>query len=341
MKAMQLVETGISRVLRCAKSPDPVPAADEVVVDVVAAALNRRRHPWVWTTPSVCPLPVTLGSDGAGVVSWAGAAVTSVAEGDEVVIYPTLNWGEGELFPGPDFDIVGGAPTDGTFAEKILIAARNVAPRPTRLTWEESAALPLSGLTAWRALFTCGRVGSGSSVLVTGAGGGVSSFLIQLSTAAGAHVVATTGSAEKARRAVALGAKAAVQYRDPDWPEAALRAAEGELDAVIDSYGGLTWSTTLPLLRRGGVLVSFGDTAGPEATVQLRERLLELAIDRRHLHGQPRGVPRLCSHMWSPLTWRPVVDSTFEVENLDAAAQRLSSPTRHGKVVLLVSSHAF
>ena len=97
MKAMQLVEFGDPPRFEMREVADPVPAADEVVVDVVAAALNRR-DPWVWTTPSYCPLPVTLGSDGAGVVSSAGAAVTSVAEGDEVVIYPTLNWGEGELF---------------------------------------------------------------------------------------------------------------------------------------------------------------------------------------------------------------------------------------------------
>ena len=297
MKAMQLVEFGDPPRFEMREVADPVPAADEVVVDVVAAALNRR-DPWVWTTPSYCPLPVTLGSDGAGVVSWAGAAVTSVAEGDEVVIYPTLNWGEGELVPGPDFDIVG-APTDGTFAEKILIAARNVAPRPARLTWEESAALPLSGLTAWRALFTCGRVGLGSRVLVTGAGGGVSSFLIQLATAAGADVVATTGSAEKANRAVALGAKAAVQYRDPDWPEAVLRAAEGELDAVIDSYGGLTWSTTLPLLRRGGVLVSFGDTAGPEATVQLADVYWNWRSIVGTSMGSPEEFQALLSHVES------------------------------------------
>ena len=338
MKAMQLVEFGDPPRFEMREVADPVPAADEVVVDVVAAALNRR-DPWVWTTPSYCPLPVTLGSDGAGVVSSAGAAVTSVAEGDEVVIYPTLNWGEGELVPGPDFDIVG-APTDGTFAEKILIAARNVAPRPARLTWEESAALPLSGLTAWRALFTCGRVGPGSRVLVTGAGGGVSSFLIQLATAAGADVVATTGSAEKANRAVALGAKAAVQYRDPDWPQAVLRAAEGELDAVIDSYGGLTWSTTLPLLRRGGVLVSFGDTAGPEATVQLADVYWNWRSIVGTSMGSPEEFQALLSHVESA-AWRPVVDSTFELEDLDAAAQRLSSPTRHGKVVVLVSSRAF
>lgn len=335
MNAMRLVQFGDPPRFEMLEVADPVPAADEVVVDVVAAALNRR-DPWIWTTPSYCPLPVTLGSDGAGIVSSTGAAVAGVAEGDEVVIYPTLNWDEGEPFPGPDFDILG-APTDGTFAEKVVIAARNVARRPERLTWEESAALPLSGLTAWRALFTCGHVGPGSKVLVTGAGGGVSSFLIQLAAAAGADVVVTTGSSEKAERAAALGAKAAVQYRDPDWPEAVIRAVGGELDAVIDSYGGQTWSEALPLLRRGGVLVSFGDTAGPAATVQLSEVYWNWRSIVGTSMGSPEEFRALLSHVESA-AWRPLIDSTFPLEDLDAAARRLSSPSRHGKVVVLIGA---
>ena len=109
---------------------------------------------------------------------------------------------------------------------------------------------------------------------------------------------------------------------------------------MIDSYGGLTWSTTLPLLRRGGVLVSFGDTAGPEATVQLADVYWNWRSIVGTSMGSPEEFQALLSHVESA-TWRPVVDSTFELEDLDAAAQRLSSPTRHGKVVVLVSSRAF
>ena len=334
---MQLVEFGDPPRFQMREVADPVPSAGEVVVDVVAAALNRR-DPWVWTTPSYCPLPVTMGSDGAGVVSAVGEGVTGVTEGDEVVIYPTLNWDEGAPVPGPDFDILG-APTDGTFAEKVVVAATSVAPRPTRLTWDESGGLPLAGLTAWRAVFTCGRVGPASRVLITGAGGGVSSFLIQLAVAAGADVVVTTGSSTKADQALGLGAKAAVQYRDPGWPEEVLQAAGGPLDTVIDSFGASTWSDALPLLRWGGVLVSFGDTGGPAATVQISDVYWNWRSIVGTSMGSPQEFRALLAHVGSA-AWRPVIDSTFRLEELDEAAKRLSSSSRYGKVVVRVGAAA-
>ena len=178
---MRLVEFGDRPTFELSEVDDLVPGAGQVVVRVVSAASNRR-DPWVWTTPGYCALPVTLGSDGAGVVSAVGDGVSNLRPGDEVVINPTLNWDKGCDVPGGDFDILG-APTDGTFAEKVLVPAGNVAPRPARLTWEEAGALPLAGLTAWRALFVCARVASGSRVMITGASGGVSSFLVQLAAA--------------------------------------------------------------------------------------------------------------------------------------------------------------
>jgi len=330
---MQLVEFGDPPRFELNDVADPLPGPGEVVVDVMTAALNRR-DPWVWTTPGYCPLPVTLGSDGAGIVSAVGAGVTEVGEGDEVVIYPALNWDLGASVPGPDFDILG-APSDGTFAEKVLVNARSVARRPHRLSWEEAGALPLGGLTAWRAVFTCGEVGPGSRVLVTGAGGGVSSFIIQLAVAAGAEVFVTTGNPEKADRALALGARAAVLYRDPTWPEAVLQAAGGSLDTVIDSFGSSVWAAVLPLLRWGGVLVSFGDTGDPSASVQVAD----VYWNWRSIIGTSMGSPdefrALLAHV-DHAAWRPVVDSTFRLDGLAEAANRLSSPGRFGKVVVRV-----
>jgi len=332
---MQLVEFGDPPRLEMRDVADPKPGPGQVVVEVMTAALNRR-DPWVWTTPQYCPLPVTLGSDGAGIVSAVGPGVTKVSEGDAVVIYPTLNWDEGAAVPGSDFDILG-APTNGTFAERVLVGALNVERRPAGLSWEEAGALPLGGLTAWRAVFTCGRTIAGSRVLVTGAGGGVSSFAIQLAVAAGADVFVTTGSPEKAEIALEIGARAAVSYRDPHWPEAIREAAGGSLDTVIDSFGGPTWSLALPLLRWGGALVSYGDTGDPNATVQVAD----VYWNWRSIIGTSMGSPdefrALLSHV-EHATWRPVIDSTFGLEDLALAATRLSSPERYGKVVIRVGA---
>jgi zinc-binding alcohol dehydrogenase/oxidoreductase len=330
---MRLTQFGDPPRFEMSEVPDPVPGPGQVVVQVRAAALNRR-DPWVWTTPDYCRLPVTLGSDGAGVVRSVGEGVVGVAAGEEVVVNPTLHWPEGADVPGADFDILG-APTDGTFAEQVVVSSTNLAPRPARLSWEEAGALPLGGLTAWRALFTCGRVSRSDRVLVTGASGGVSSFLVQMAASAGATVVVTTSSDEKAGRALALGATAAANHNDPDWPEAVMAAAGGPFDVVVDSYGGPSWAGALPLLRWGGTFVTFGDTGGPRATIEVAD----VYWNWRSIVGTSMGSPadfRALLHHVETAVWRPVIDSVFPLDDLPGAATRLAAPDRYGKVVLRV-----
>ena len=135
--------------------------------------------------------PGDAGSDGAGVVAAVADDVETVAPGDEVVIDPTLNWGPNEEHPLPEFDILG-APTDGTFAEQVVVPAANLARKPVRLTWPEAAAINLAGLTAWRAAVTCAAAAPGRTLLMTGAGSGVSSFVIQIAAARGARASRVT-----------------------------------------------------------------------------------------------------------------------------------------------------
>jgi NADPH:quinone reductase-like Zn-dependent oxidoreductase len=331
---MRLVEFGDRPTFDLLEVDDPVPGPGQVVVKVVTAALNRR-DPWIWTTPGYCALPVTLGSDGAGIVSAVGEGVRDMRPGDEVVVNPTLNWTRGCEVPGPAFDILG-APTDGTFAEQVLVPASNLAPRPARLTWEESGALPLAGLTAWRALFVCAGATSGNRVLITGASGGVSSFLVQLAAAAGARVVATTSSSDKRDRAIELGASAAVLHTEPDWPKAVIEAAGGPLDAVVDSYGGPSWSAALPLLRWGGIFVTFGDTGGATATIEISDVYWNWRSIVGTSMGSPEDFQALLDHV-AMAAWRPLVDSVFPLEELSLAADRLAAGDRYGKVVIRVS----
>ncbi len=327
---MQLVGFGDPPRFELREVPDPEPGSGEVVVALSTAALNRR-DPWIWTSPGYCEVPVTLGSDGAGTVVAIGEGVLSPRLGDEVVILPTIGWPEGAEVPGPDFDILG-APTPGTFAERVLVPATSVAPRPSRLSWEESGALPLAGLTAWRALFTCGRVAEGSKVLITGAGSGVSTFLVQLAAAAGAEVFVTTGSSAKAARSLEIGASAAFFYTEADWPEEVTNRV-GPLDVVIDSFGDGSFAAGLALLRRGGVLVSFGDTGGASASVEVAEVYWQWRSIVGTSMGSPGEFRALLAHTASA-GWRPIVDSVFPFDELARAAERLSSPERFGKVVL-------
>jgi zinc-binding alcohol dehydrogenase/oxidoreductase len=333
VRAARLVRFGDPPGFELHEVADPVPGPGEVVVALSAAALNRRDL-WVWTTPDYCRLPVTLGSDGAGVVRAVGAGVAGVTPGEEVVLDPTLGWGESEEHPTPDFDILG-APSDGTFAEQVVVPADNVAAKPARLSWEEAAALNLGGLTAWRAAVTCAGAGRGRTILVTGAGSGVSTFAIQIAAARGARVFVTSSTEAKLARARLLGAEGGASYLDPGWPERIRELAGGELDAAIDSHGGASWEGALRTLRRGGTLVSFGDTSGPETTLTTAEVYWEWRRVLGTSMGSPREYRAMLAHVESA-SWRPVIDSVFGLDQIDEAVQRLNSGERFGKVVLSI-----
>jgi zinc-binding alcohol dehydrogenase/oxidoreductase len=335
VRAARLVRFGDPPGFELQEVPDPVPGLGEVAIDLQAAALNRR-DAWIWTQPDYCPVPVTLGSDGAGRVAALGSGAEGLAVGDEVVFDPTLNWGDSEECPSTEFDILGG-PTEGTFAERVVVSAASVAAKPARLGWEEAAALNLAGLTAWRAAVTCGQVGPGKSVLVTGAGSGVSTFVVQIAAALGARVFVTSSDEEKIARAVSLGALDGVSYRDPEWPTLVRELAGGPLDVAIDSYGGPSLAGALKTLRRGGVAVSFGDTGGSETTFETADvywswrRILGTSM------GTPREYRRLLAHV-ETASWRPVIDSVYSLAEINAAAARLNAPERFGKVVVQIAA---
>ena len=324
MRAIILHTHGGPEQLVPAEIPDPTPLPDEVVVDLTAAALNRRD---VWQRGAPGNDGAVLGSDGAGRVSALGSDVTGIAVGDEVVINPSVGWGDAEDAPAEGWAILG-IPRQGTYAERIAIPAADVRPRPQELTWHESAALPLAGLTAWRALVTRGRVQPGMRVLVTGAGGGAATFLVQIARAHGAEVTVTSSSDHKIARAIELGAAHGVRYTDPGWP-----AQVGEVDLVVDSAGAPAWPGALDCLRRGGTLVSFGRTGGVSTELEIPR----LFYGQWNLLGTTMGSPRefdqLLAHV-RQARWRPVVDSVYPLDDAAAAHARLEQPDRFGKVVL-------
>ena len=327
MLAVQLQGFGGPEGLVPVELPDPEPGPGEARVDLVAAALNRRDW-WIRKGGKVA-LPVVLGSDGAGVVSAVGSGVEDVAVGDEVVINPALGWGDAEAAPGPEFRILG-VPDQGTYAERIVVHSSQLGPRPPGYTWIEAAALPLAGLTAWRAVVTHGRARVDRTLLVPGAGGGVATFVIQIAAAVGARVLVTSSSAEKLERARRLGADGGANYREPDWPERL-----GPVDAVIDSVGGASWPGALRALRPGGRLVSFGDTAGEVAEVELAQVFLSWVRIQGTTMGSPREFDALLRHV-DAARWRPVVDSVFPLRDAAAAHERLDAKDRFGKVVLVI-----
>ncbi len=331
MNAIQLTETGPPEVLTISSVPDPTAGPGEVVVELRAAALNRRD---VFLRKGIAPspLPVIPGSDGAGVVRSLGAGVGGVAEGDEVVIFPSLGWGGGEAAPQPGFRILGG-PDDGTYAELIRIPAENVMPKPKRLSWEEAAALPLAGLTAWRALISRAGLRPGETVLVLGIGGGVATFALHIARAAGARVIVTSSSDDKLARAADLGANAGINYTADDWVDQVKAETGGGVDVVVDSVGS-TWADSVNCLRPGGRLVVFGGTGGGKVEMMVRPVTMGQVSVLGTTMGSARDFAGLLRAV-ATQSWAPVVDSVRPLSEAADAHAREEAGEHFGKLVLV------
>ena len=225
-------------------------------------------------------------------------------------------------------------------------AARATAPTPSSspclqrtctrsragLSWDEAAAFPLAALTAYRALFSRGRLTAGETVLVLGAGSGVSTFAVQLAAQMGARVLVTSSSDEKIERARELGADAGVNYATtPDWPSAVREL--GGVDLVVDSVGS-TWPQSLECVRPGGRVVVFGATGGTEVTLQVRPFYLQWKSLLGTTMGSPRRLPGLL-RMLAEARWRPVIDRVLPLAEAEAAHERLEGD-HFGKIVLAV-----
>jgi NADPH:quinone reductase-like Zn-dependent oxidoreductase len=333
LRVVELRRFGDPSGLVLADRADPRAGPGEVVVDLVAASLNRRD--WWIRRGGKAALPAVLGSDGAGVVSELGPDVQGLSPGDEVVIYPGRGWGDSEHAPAPEFEILG-VPTQGTYAERIAISADLVRPRSPGWSWAETAALPVAGLTSWRAVVTHGEVAPGTTVLVPGAGGGAAIFAVQIAAALGARVLVTTSSREKLERLEALGAAGGTLYPEPGWAERI-----GFVDVAVDSVGGeAVWEGALACLRRGGRLVNFADTGGEHGRVLLFRLFLEHQRIIGTTLGSPREFDALLAHC-ARASWRPVVDSVFPLAEAAAAHERLDAPERFGKIVLAIDESRF
>ncbi|MDQ6852119.1 MAG: zinc-binding dehydrogenase [Actinomycetota bacterium] len=329
---MELRSFGGPEGLVVAARPDPEPGPFELRVDLVAAALNRRDW-WIRNGGKV-QLPAVLGSDGAGVVSALGAGVLGVNVGDEVVIYPGRGWGEREEAAATGFELLG-VPRQGTYAERVVVDAEQVRPRPPGWSWAESAALPVAGLTAWRALVRYAHAGPGKTILVPGGGGGVATFAIQIGHALGARMVTTTSTPKKLDRLRGLGAAAGADYRSSDWPDRL-----GPVDAVIDSVGGAAWPGALRALRPGGVLVCFGDTDGEVGSIAIAELFFRYLRVQGTTVASPREFDALLAHC-AQSSWRPAIDSIFPLEDVVEAHHRMDAPDRFGKIVLAIDDARF
>lgn len=332
MKAMVLREIEGPESLSFEDAPDPEPGPGETVVRLHAAALNRRD---VFVTRGQYPgakpeaLPVILGSDGSGEVVARGEGGPD--EGTEVVINPALYWGDDPQKPGKEYRILG-LPDEGTFAQLVKVPSENVFPKPSHLSHEEAAAIPLGALTAYRALVTRGGVQEGETVVVPGIGSGVATFVVQMAAALGARVFVTSGSDEKIEKARELGAEGGVNYNSENWSKE-LKSMTGGVDLSVDHVGGDAFDAMVSLARPGSRIVTFGATAGPKVTVVMPRIFL------KHLTvlGTAMGTNEEFGAMldlWAEHGLHSTINETFPLQETAAAMEYMEEGAGIGKIVL-------
>lgn len=266
----------------------PTPKDGEVLVKVHAAALNHRdlfvrQHLY----PGVA-FGVPLCADGCGTVVGVGKGVDSSWQGKRVVMNPGEGWKDS--LEGPEekggYKILGGTKTlpNGTLQEFMTIKASELEEAPEHLDSVHAAAVPLTGLTAWRAVMVkCGEknVGPGKNILITGIGGGVALMALEFARAAGANVYVTSGSQEKIDKAIELGAKGGVNYKEKDWDKkllGMLTTPNKKLDAIVDGAGSDVISKGARLLKPGGIIAIYGMTTGPKADYLMQAVLLNIEV---------------------------------------------------------------
>lgn len=329
MKAVQFQSKDIP--LAVSEVETPFPGKREVLIQLHYAALNHLDL-WIWQE-KVLDKAVISGSDGSGIVIAVGEDADTSLIGKEVVINPSMYWGDDNRFFGESYQILGN-PTNGTFAEYIKIDQSFVYEKPPHLSLKEAAAIPLAALTAYRALFTKAKITASDTVLITGIGGGAALFLLQMAVAEGAVVYVTSSSEKKITQAIELGAAGGFNYKDADWVHNAKNSIGG-FDVIADSAGGNGFASLTEVAKPAARIILFGRTAGDinhlKPSVIFNKQLL-ISGTMMGTHEEFRAM----LNYYSEHKLYPTIDRIFSLSDINEAADYMKSGEHFGKILLSV-----
>jgi putative PIG3 family NAD(P)H quinone oxidoreductase len=324
MRAVVITEPGGPEVLKWSEVPDPVPGPGDVLIDIVAAGVNRadllQRLGFYPPPPGAPPYP---GMECSGRVVAVGDEVTGWKPGDEVCA----------LLAG------------GGYAEQVAVPAGQLMPIPGDLSVTEAAALPEATCTVYSNLFQVGRLQPGETVLIHGGASGIGTTAIQMAKAYGARVICTAGTAEKLARCRELGADVAISYRDEDFVEVTKEATDGRgVDVILDIMGANYLGRNLASLATNGRLVIIGQQGGSRAELDLGLLMTKrCSIHATTLRARPAAdkaaiVSATRDNVW-PLVGAgklvPVIDETIPMPEAAEAHRLLEAGVTTGKLLLM------
>jgi NADPH2:quinone reductase len=321
MKAIQISKTGGPEVIQSVDLDRPAPAAGQVLVDVKAIGVNFID---IYYREGVysAPLPLTLGQEAAGVIVEVGANVERFRAGDRVGWCTSL----------------------GAYAEFAVVPEAALVAVPAKVTFEQAAASLLQGMTAQYLTTTTFPLKSGDTALVHAGAGGVGLLLTQMAIEAGAHVISTVSTPEKAELARGAGAHDVILYSQEDFEPAVKKISGGRgVDVVYDSVGKETFERSLKCLRHRGMLILFGASSGPVPPFDLillsrggslfltRPSLMHYVESREELEARSADV----FHRIERGTLKLRIDHTFPLAEAAKAQEALKSRATTGKLLLI------
>ena len=298
------------------------------------AALNHHDLWMLNEQEQAMPGGVIMGSDGSGIVEGVESEEDQYLIRKEIVINPGLSWGKDPAVQSHSFSILG-YPANGTFSDYLAISKKQIFEKPEHLSFEEAAALPLAGLTAYRALFTKVKLRRGEKVLITGIGGGVALWALQFALAFEARVFVTSGSDIKLEKAIALGASGGFNYNDPEWMNK-MSTEAGGFNVIIDSAGGKQFGHLLELAYPGGRIAIYGRTAGAISDLSAKT----LFWKQLTIFGSTMGTEEEFLSMLDFVQkhqLKPILDSTYSLDDITEAFKRMDQGDQFGKIVLSIA----
>ena len=342
MRAITIPEHGGREVLTYVTDfPTPVPGPGEVLVKVAATGLNhvdlvvRRGYPGI-----SIPLPHIPGGDIAGVVDELGDGVTGVKAGTRAVVYPLVACGECPLCNEGKPNLClnwkyFGLHLKGGYAEYVVVPAHNVIPLPDGVSFEEAAAIPVAGLTAFHALKTVGNLQPGQTFFMWGGAGGLGTIAIQIAKQLGATVLATGSMPGRLELMKSLGADVVFNRLTDDVAAGVRKVAPAGMDLIIDFVGPETFPTSFDLLKKGGQMLLCGIITGREATVSLHLTYLRhLSIKGLYL-GTKEEMVELVDWVAQKKV-KPILTNTLSLADAAEAQRMLEAGEVIGKLVLRV-----
>lgn len=308
----------------------PIPKENEVLIKINAVALNHRdQFIREGKYPGINPGTI-LGSDACGIVLETGEQVDGVWKDKEVLINPNVDWGKNPKVQSPKYHILG-TPTDGLFCEYVTINAEKIAEKPGHLSAESGAALPLGGMTAFRALFHHGKCEKDENVLISGVGGGVAQFAFQFALAKGANVYVTSSDEEKRTKSIEMGAKDAFNYKDADWEKEA-KEVSGGFDLVIDSAAGDGINDLIKLMNPAGRIVFYGATQGKPKNLDVHRMFWNQITLQGSTMASDDEFKGMIAYVKKNRI-EPIIDSVRPFDEIIEAFDKMKDGKQFGKLV--------